>query len=299
MWLRGNLHTHTTGSDGNRPPEEACAIYRSLGYEFLAITDHKTYTSVSPARSHGLVMIPGIELGTHALNAQGRPLHVCAWGVEKQLSMQALAGVTETLQAVIDTIVQEGGVAQVNHPNWHWALSADDLMPLRDCHFLEIINTSSGCQDEGDEHHVSVETTWDRLLMAGQRWYATAVDDTHNYDPDKRGTPDAPGQGWVVVDASARTPSAILRALQAGRFYASTGVTLSQFRASGLTMSLTVGGPQAHDALIQFISDGQIVQETRGHSAKARCPRNARYMRARITLPDGSRGWTQPVFRKV
>lgn len=299
MWLRGNLHTHTTGSDGNRSPEEACAIYKSLGYEFLAITDHNVYTRVTPSQAHGLILLPGIELGAHALTAQGRPLHVCAWGVEHNLTMQALPGVTETLQAVIDTIVQAGGVAQVNHPNWHWALSAEDLKPLRDCRFLEIINTSSGCQDEGDATHVSVETTWDRLLMAGQRWYATAVDDTHNYDPDKRGTPDAPGQGWVVVDVSARTPASILRALYAGRFYASTGVALSQLRASGVTLSLTVGGAQAHRALIQFIADGEILQESLGPSASARCPRHARYLRARVTLPDGARGWTQPLFRKA
>jgi hypothetical protein len=41
-WLKGNLHAHTTVSDGKDPPDKVAAWYREHGYAFLAITDHIT-----------------------------------------------------------------------------------------------------------------------------------------------------------------------------------------------------------------------------------------------------------------
>src|SRR3989442_5238876 len=40
-WLRGNLHAHTTYSDGVKTPQDLLAEYEALGYDFLAITDHE------------------------------------------------------------------------------------------------------------------------------------------------------------------------------------------------------------------------------------------------------------------
>src|SRR2546425_5034224 len=40
-WLRGNLHAHTTYSDGVKTPQELLVEYEALGYDFLAITDHE------------------------------------------------------------------------------------------------------------------------------------------------------------------------------------------------------------------------------------------------------------------
>ncbi len=37
---RGNLHTHSTLSDGVFTPDRVCSIYRDAGYDFLALTDH-------------------------------------------------------------------------------------------------------------------------------------------------------------------------------------------------------------------------------------------------------------------
>ena len=37
---KGNLHTHSTRSDGGLSPERVCQLYRDLGYDFLSITDH-------------------------------------------------------------------------------------------------------------------------------------------------------------------------------------------------------------------------------------------------------------------
>ena len=37
---RGNLHTHSTRSDGGLPPEAVADFYTGAGYDFLALTDH-------------------------------------------------------------------------------------------------------------------------------------------------------------------------------------------------------------------------------------------------------------------
>ena len=37
---RGNLHTHSTRSDGVLSPQEVCRRYPDEGYDFLALTDH-------------------------------------------------------------------------------------------------------------------------------------------------------------------------------------------------------------------------------------------------------------------
>lgn len=40
MILKGQLHAHTTMSDGRLTPQETADEYARLGFHFLAITDH-------------------------------------------------------------------------------------------------------------------------------------------------------------------------------------------------------------------------------------------------------------------
>ncbi|MBU7003944.1 MAG: hypothetical protein HXS50_00155, partial [Theionarchaea archaeon] len=44
-WFRGNIHTHTTESDGRLSPSEVSEFYRSRGYDFLCLTDHNTVSN--------------------------------------------------------------------------------------------------------------------------------------------------------------------------------------------------------------------------------------------------------------
>ena len=65
--LKGNLHAHTTFSDGRFPVEEVVSRYRDLGYDFLAITDHDDliepdYWFNIPAGDDRMIILPGVEL---------------------------------------------------------------------------------------------------------------------------------------------------------------------------------------------------------------------------------------------
>lgn len=71
--LKGNLHAHTTFSDGRRPVREVIACYRDLGYDFLAITDHDDrihddYWFDIPAGDERMLILPGIEINYRPLS---------------------------------------------------------------------------------------------------------------------------------------------------------------------------------------------------------------------------------------
>jgi predicted metal-dependent phosphoesterase TrpH len=63
-WFRGNLHVHTTNSDGSMPPERLVAHYENAGWDFLALTDHWHVSRVEPERFPDITVIPGIEVNT-------------------------------------------------------------------------------------------------------------------------------------------------------------------------------------------------------------------------------------------
>src|ERR1035437_3690271 len=104
-WLKGNLHTHTTESDGRRPPQEVADDYAARGYDFLMLSDHDKLTHPSRVESHGMVMIPGNEIsakGPHLLH----------------INAKTLIPPLEDRQQVIDAINAEQSYAVLNHPNW-------------------------------------------------------------------------------------------------------------------------------------------------------------------------------------
>ena len=71
--LKGNLHAHTTFSDGRRPIGEVIARYRELEYDFLAITDHDDrifddYWLNIPPGDERLLILPGVEIDYRPLS---------------------------------------------------------------------------------------------------------------------------------------------------------------------------------------------------------------------------------------
>lgn len=56
----GNLHCHTTLSDGLATPEATAIHYRNAGYDFLAITDHQRYFKPENTDMDDLLIIPAM-----------------------------------------------------------------------------------------------------------------------------------------------------------------------------------------------------------------------------------------------
>jgi hypothetical protein len=228
-WYRGNLHTHTTASDGDASATDVAAWYRRHGYDFIALTDHDAVPGPLPSGgAASLLLIPGEELS----DAVGTTsLHLTALGVDHTVPHAGGGDVPQALQRDADAIAAAGGIAQVNHPNYAYAITAEQLMGLRGLQLFEVFNGHPLSHNAGDVAHPSTERLWDIALafrVAGLRLpllYGVASDDAHNYSAPSPSL-GSPGRGWVMVLAGSKSQEAITTALQAGRFYASTGVAL-------------------------------------------------------------------------
>lgn len=75
-----DLHTHTTKSDGLDTPAELVAFAAEAGITTLGLTDHDTTDgwaeAFRAAETHGVNIVPGIELSTHSYTAAGRKISV-------------------------------------------------------------------------------------------------------------------------------------------------------------------------------------------------------------------------------
>jgi hypothetical protein len=296
-WFRGNLHTHTTVSDGDASPKEVAGWYLEHGYDFLSLTDHNALTAPSLAALPGLVLIPGEEI-TMALDVHVNGLGL--WHVIPPASPRPSATGLEARRGLVEQAVgavrAQGGLASVNHPNFRWALDFEVLAAAPGFQLLEVFNGHPEVNNEGRRGQDGAERLWDRLLSAGRRVWGLATDDAHRYH-DFAPIYANPGRGWVYVRAEQCRPDLLLEALASGDFYASTGVKLADYTASSNAMDVAVEGPAGDAASVELIGrDGEVLDAQTGSCAAFRLPAARGYVRARITLADGSRAWLQPVF---
>lgn len=297
-WYRGNLHTHTINSDGDSPPYDVMAWYKRNGYQFLAITDHNTFTDPAAldTNPNDNFLLIGAEEVTNP-----KSVHVNAIGVSRAIPAQKGATVTELLQASIDAIRAEGGIPLINHPNFQWAFTAREMLPLHRVGLLEIESGHPLANSNGDGQTPSAEQMWDQLLTAGIHAFGVAVDDVHNFREEFTIDRANPGRGWVVVRASAFTREAILAGLNSGDFYASTGVTLKDVRSTSdsLTVEIQPGAQQFATKRYRVVflgKNGGVLAVSNQNPASYMFKGNEGYVRARIEDSGGRRAWTQPVF---
>ena len=290
MWARGNMHTHTTNSDGDSAPQAVADWYKANGYQFLVISDHERLTDPAPldVPNGGFVLIPGQEISVK--NQGDKPIHGVAVGISTTFPQpDGSATQAKTLQNLVHGIRTAGGIPIVCHPNWCWAFGHRELLGIREPYILEIANMGSGCNNEGSPSFLSLEQTWDILLSEGKEVYAAATDDAHALGTDH---PDGSGKGWVVARVPELTRKAIVEALSKGDFYASTGVELADYHCDGKVFHTEAKAGKSY--LIQFIGKwGHILQETEGSSAAYRPTGKESYVRSKVIADDGTVAWTQ------
>ncbi len=205
-FLKGNTHMHTTVSDGQLSPEEAAALYRAQGYDFVVQTDH---WQVSPERvDGGMLVMRGVEFD---LYPPRQTAHIVGVGVTPGVLDRVHRG--DDAQQAIDAVNADGGCAILAHPTW--SMNTPEFMGgLRGLAAAEIFNTFSGVPWNADRADASalldVTATWGQLLPQ------VAADDSHRYTGEA-------GRSYTMVQAERCDSDAILAALRAGRFYASQG----------------------------------------------------------------------------
>lgn len=291
-WLRANLHTHTSNSDGDSPPAEVVAWYRDAGYDVLAITDHDILTE--PA---DLAHLAGPMLLVRGEELTSGDVHVNGLGLPKAVPPTFGGDARARLQGNVDAIRDIGGVPSVNHPNFRWQVRVDDLAELRDLRLFEIHNAGPEVNNLGGrEGFPAMETVWDLLLGAGHRMVGIAVDDAHHFRVWGRRYSN-PGRAWMMVRAERLTEREVLAALEAGDCYASTGVTLAEVAAAGRELALAIEPQWELHYRTTFIGrDGRTLDVQDGLSPRYRLAAGDGYVRARVEDSDGLAAWTQPLF---
>ncbi|MBN2629515.1 MAG: CehA/McbA family metallohydrolase [Rhodobacteraceae bacterium] len=293
---RGNLHTHSTRSDGVLPPEEVCRRYRAEGYDFLALTDHFVgcygYPIVDtvPFRSNDFTTILGAELHSGAM-ANGELWHILAVGLPADFAPSDSPDFDpkpgqETAEQLAARAVAAGAFVAIAHPQWS-GLTLADARGLTSAHAVEIYNhgCATGC-DRADGFAIA-----DLLLTEGRRLTMVATDDAHFSEPDHFG-------GWVMVKAQENTPESLLAALKAGDFYSSQGPALHDIRVEADRVIVE------SSAVVSVIAQGAgtAARATHGHSmTRTEVPlarlNNSSWLRVTVIDTGGKRAWSNPIWR--
>ncbi len=298
-WFKGNTHTHTLNSDGDSTPDDVVRWYREHGYQFLVLTDHNYLTSVDGLNAlHGaderFLVIKGEEVTSSVAK---KPVHVNGLDVNKQSGAQTGATVAEVLQRAVDAVRAASGVPHINHPNFQWALTTEDLKQTRNYKLFEIYNGHPTVNNVGGGGVPGLEEIWDRILASGMLVYGIAVDDAHNFKDPGNPRVAGPGRGWVVVRAPRLDARTLLESMERGDFYASTGVVLDDVRTtpSSMTVQVRVDGTSRYR--IQFVGrGGEVLREFTEPSATYAFTGNEGYVRARVLESNGRMAWVQPVM---
>ena len=297
-WFKGNLHTHTVNSDGDSTPDDVVRWYRERDYQFLVLTDHNYLTSVDGLNAvHGaddkFLVVKGEEV-TDRFGA--KPIHINGLDVSRLVVPPGGASVLDLVQRTVDAIRDACGVPSINHPNYGWAITPDELGQVQRTRLFEVFNGHPTVNNLGGGEMPGLEETWDRILSSGKLLFGLAVDDAHYFKRPEDPTAPRPGKGWVFVRSPRLEARALVEALERGEFYSSTGVEMASIDASATALSLSVKPEPASKYRIQFIGrQGRVLSEATTPSASYTFKGDEGYVRAKVLESNGKAAWIQPV----
>lgn len=164
-----------------------------------------------------------------------RPVHINATNLDDVIEPQGGDSVREVMRRNLAEVraqerrLQRSILAHLNHPNFGYGVTAEDLAAVVEERIFEVFNGHPSVNQRGDVTHPSVERMWDIAStirigeMGAAPLFGVATDDSHRY----HGTDGSiPGRGWVMVRSARLEAESLIEALRAGDFYASSGVTL-------------------------------------------------------------------------
>lgn len=295
QFWRGNLHCHSTLSDGVLEPEEVCRRYRKEGYDFICLSDHFTgqfnypITDTTGFRKKKFTTLIGAELHSGAMQ-NGDLWHILAVGLPADFAppeapdFRAHTG-QETGPEIAQRAREAGAFVVVAHPQWS-GLTLEDALSIEAAHAVEAYNYECEVSSQrGDGFHMA-----DLMLSEGRRVTLTAADDAHFKLQDHFG-------GWVRVKAEQNTPEALLAALKSGAFYASQGPDLHHIELRGET--LHVHCSEAVSVIAQGHGSATRAVHGAGRTA-AELPlerfRSGDWLRVTVVDAEGRKAWSNPIW---
>ena len=247
-YYKANLHCHTTISDGKLTPEEVKEAYKAHGYSIVAYTDHDIMIPHPELRDEDFLPLTGFEVEINDPIEHWnltKTCHICFIALdpdnvtqpcynerylfgnapqykhlvkfdeteEPYVRARTHEGVSDIMQKCRD----KGFFVTYNHPKWSLE-NYPEYIGYKGMHAMEIVNF--GCYNTGySDYNPEV---YDDFLKSGQRIFAIATDDNHNFDPIDSPKSDSFG-GFTMIKADKLDYKTITDALLAGDFYASMG----------------------------------------------------------------------------
>ena len=219
-------------------------------------------------------------------------------GLDIHRTIQPIVGtsVVDTIQKNVDAVREAGGTPSLNHPNFRWAVTPGEMGQIHGLKLFEVYNGHRRTNDAGGGGFPSLEEMWDAVLSAGREVYGIAVDDAHKFKvfgPQHSN----PGRGWVSVKAPELSTDAILNSLNAGEFYASTGVVLEDVNRLPNELRIYLEEDPPERFTTEFIGQGgRLLSKSFENPAVYTLKPGDTYVRAKVTSSNAEYAWVQPIF---
>lgn len=305
QFFKGNIHGHSTVTDGALTPAEVAEAYYNKGYDFISLTDHfmpevsyetrpgwqRIITDTTNLRTSDFTTIIGAEIHAPTL-LNGEIWHLLAVGLPVDW---AEIGPDEQGIDIARRAFESGAYVGIAHPAWYTLTVAETLPLLPYSHAIEVFNTGCSSGGRADSWYFA-----DELFTMGHRLHAYAADDSHRVHP-VGSMQDAFG-GWIQVKSESLDPDELLAALKAGDYYSSTGPDLDDIQWDGEVLRVQSSPVDRYyisgkGARTRVVNGGNLTEcEVPLDSANREASNWGDYVRVTAIDADGQKAWSQPIW---
>ena len=323
QYFKAALHVHTTVSDGRLTPEEVKEAYKTRGFQIVAYTDHEVCIPHPELSDENFLPLTGYEAAFQTPSEQKflrKTYHLCfiskdptnRWQVydptfivgnsgkyAEQVICDGFESRSYSLEQVNDAIARanaHGFFVTYNHPTWSLQ-DYTDYAVLKGLWAMEVYNNH--CLRIGFDDNNS--RIYQDLLNLGNHMYPLATDDFHRIE-----TPDWIAGGWVMVGAEKLEYSSVIKAMEAGDFYASTGPSIHSLTLDSTTLRFSCTDAQSvllftHSRHAKefkaengaFTQNGEFDLAPWLNYWKEHDQEDKAFIRLVVIGPDGSRAYTR------
>lgn len=312
--LKGDIHMHTTRSDGKLSPEDAIRKHQEAGYDFIMISDHELYWDNDAYDNEKFLVLGGAESSILMNKNYSWPLNhyrkelqntrnqhtymhyncMKDYSIEdkgqyfshdERVPQMTDRGI-DSWNEQVDSLIERGNLVFLNHPHWS-RLAPEMMLASNNVIAFEVWNS---CDINGTGGR-SDEEIWDYCLTRGKKFLAVATDDAHKYVNDFNA-------GFTMVHCKEFSKAAICRAFKNGKFYASCGPVVKDMRIENGVLKMQFS-PVREINVVGYDVDGCYKRAEDGRmldSFEWEINTNMRYFRVELTDENGRKAWMQPVF---
>jgi hypothetical protein len=230
---------------------------------------------------------------------EGKPIHINATNVAERIPPQKGTDVRDVMRKTMQAVAahekqnDRNVLVHLNHPNFGWGVSAEDIAAVTEEHFFEVYNGHPSVNHKGDKTRPGTERLWDIANTTRIRdlkahvLYGLGTDDSHNYHNTSGSTP---GRGWVMVRANELTASALIQAIENGDFYASSGVIIDQITRNDRALTIEIAAQGDATYVTEFIGTrrnsnriGEVLLRVKGKRPSYTFKGDELFVRATVT----------------